>query len=369
MEKHDDRQTVLIIDDSSSVIMLISSLLKDLYRTRIATSGERGVVMAATAPAPDLILLDVVMPGIDGYEACRRLKADPALADIPVMFLTGTQDKEGEEQGLSVGAVDYIAKPINPPVLMVRIATQLSLRQAQLRLQRHNHDLEAEVRRRTEEIHRLQQVTILALATLAETRDNETGNHLQRTQHYVAILARQLRESPRFRELRSDEYLDLLVRSVPLHDIGKVGVPDNILLKPGRLTPAEFEIMKQHTRIGHDALLNAERSLGITDSYLYIAREVAVAHHERWDGAGYPEGLSGDDIPLAARLMAIADVYDACISVRVYKPAMPHPEVVDLIERDAGIHFDPEVVDAFIAVKTEFMEVAQRYSDAGKEAA
>jgi putative two-component system response regulator len=304
-----------------------------------------------------------MMPGMDGYEVCQRLKADPQTADIPVIFLTAKVQVEDEEKGLKLGAVDYITKPISPPVVLARVETHLTLKNARQFLQDRNAYLEEEVRRRTREVVAIQDVIIVAMASLAETRDNETGNHIRRTQHYVRALAKRLQTHPRFTQFLTDEAIELLFKSAPLHDIGKVGIPDRILLKPAQFTPEEFEVMKTHTTLGRDAILVAEQHLDLPHSFLRIAREIAYSHQEKWDGSGYPEGLSGDDIPISARLMAVADVYDALISQRIYKEAMPHEQAVAILREGRGTHFDPDVVDAFLEIAEEFRAIAARFVD------
>ena len=313
------------------------------------------------------VLLDVMMPGIDGYEVCRRLKADRATANTPVIFLTAKAEIDDERHGLALGAVDYITKPISPPIVLARIKTHLALKAAADRLRNHNALLEAEVQRRTHIISAIQDVTVFAMASLAETRDNETGNHLRRTQHYVRRLAQALQQHPRFASVLTLENIELLFKSAPLHDIGKVGIPDHILLKPGKLTPAEFEIMKTHTTLGFLALERAEEALGERLDFLSFAKQIALSHQEKWDGSGYPQGLAGDDIPVAARLMALADVYDALISQRVYKPPFDHTEAVRIIIAGRGTHFDPDLVDAFLQVQYDFQAIAERYVDSEEE--
>jgi len=359
--------TILVVDDTPENLELMSGLLKDLYRVRVANNGERALRLASADPAPDLVLLDVMMPGIDGYEVCRRLKADPATASTPVIFLTAKAEIEDERQGLSLGAVDYITKPISPPIVLARIKTHLELKAAADRLRNQNTVLEAEVQRRTRIISAIQDVTVFAMASLAETRDNETGNHLRRTQHYVRCLAQALQHHPRFEQVLTHENIELLFKSAPLHDIGKVGIPDHILLKPGKLTPEEFEVMKTHTTLGFEALVRAEEALGERLDFLAFAKQIALSHQEKWDGSGYPHGLSGDDIPVAARLMALADVYDALISQRVYKPPFDHLEAVRIITAGRGSHFDPDMVDAFLRVQDDFNAIAQRYVDTEEE--
>ncbi|MBI3149128.1 MAG: two-component system response regulator [Betaproteobacteria bacterium] len=357
------RQTVLIVDDTPDNVRLVASLLKELYQTRVATDGERALQLAAASPQPDLVLLDVEMPGMDGYEVCARLKADPPTAAIPVVFLTARSKVEEEERGLRLGAVDYIAKPISPPILLARVRTHLALRNARRFLEDKNAWLEAEVARRMQELGAVQDLTILAMALITERRDNETGSHIRRTQHYVRLLARQLRLHPHFAGFFDDATIELLYKSAALHDIGKVGVPDAILRKPGALTAEEFAVMKTHTIIGRDTLLEVEREVGQPSSFLRFAREIACSHHERWDGTGYPEGLRGEAIPFAARLMAVADVYDALVTRRVYKPALPHEQALVIVREGRGKHFDPDVVDAFIAIEHEVREIAARLAD------
>ena len=360
---YSERQTILVVDDTPDNIALLSTLLKDRYKVRAANNGERALAIAAGQPRPDLILLDIMMPGMDGYEVCERLKIDPHTADIPVIFLTAKVQVEDEEFGLRLGAVDYITKPISPPIVLARVETHLTLKRARQFLQDRNAYLEAEVWRRSREVMAIQEVTIMAMASLAETRDNATGNHIRRTQHYVRALAQHLRHHPRFAAALNDETIELLFKSAPLHDIGKVGIPDRILLKPGRLTPEEFEIMKTHAALGRDAIAAAERYLDTPDSFLRFAREIAYSHQEKWDGSGYPEGLWGEQIPLSARLMAVADVYDALISRRIYKPALPHEQAVAMIREGRDQHFDPDIVDAFLECAEQFRTIAARFAD------
>jgi len=353
--------TILVVDDSSDNIILMSRLLKDHYRTKIATNGEKALKIASSDDPPDLILLDIMMPGMDGYEVCQHLKEDPKTAKIPVIFLTAKTDIEDEKKGFEVGAVDYITKPISGPLVLARIKTHLLLKDSRDFLIDKTMFLEHEIFRRTQEIVAIQDVTIIAMGSLAETRDSETGNHIRRTQNYVKMLAMKLKNNPRFKHFLTDENIDLLYKSAPLHDIGKVGVPDHILLKPGRLTPKEFEIMEKHTTYGRDAIMAAEKRLESPTSFLTFAREIAYSHQEKWDGSGYPEGLTGDDIPISARLMAVADVYDALITRRIYKPAFDQEESVDIIKNGYAAHFDPDIVDTFIEIERDLYEVAKKF--------
>ena len=362
MEKF-DRSVILVVDDTPDNLQLMSALLRDHYKVQVASSGEKALKLMAGGVLPDLVLLDILMPGMDGYEVCRRMRDDPRMRQVPVIFVTAKSDSEDEEQGLDLGAVDYITKPISPAITLARIRTHLSLKRASDLLQDRNQTLEDEVKRRTRELSSIQDVTIMAMSSLAETRDNETGNHIRRTQNYVKVLAQQLQPHPRFSSYLSAEQIELLYKSAPLHDIGKVGIPDRILLKPERLDPAEFEIMKTHTTLGRDAILAAENLLDSPNSFLQCAREIALSHQEKWDGSGYPEGLKGDAIPISARLMALADVYDALISRRVYKAPMSHEQAFKIITDGRGTHFDPDIVDAFLAIAEDFRAIERRFSD------
>jgi putative two-component system response regulator len=357
------KQVVLIVDDTPDNITLLSALLKDIYKIKIATNGVKALQIASTMPGPDLILLDVMMPEMDGYETCRRLKANPQTAEIPVIFLTAKSQVSDEEMGLKLGAVDYISKPVSPPIVLARVATQLHLVRARNLLQDQNKHLESLVQDRTRKLAKMQDAIIMAMASLAETRDNETGNHIRRTQNYVAALARQLKHLPRFSSELTEENIELLYKSAPLHDIGKVGIPDNILLKPGKLNVEEFEVMKLHTTYGRETILSVERYLGESNEFLRFAREITYSHQEKWDGSGYPENLVGDAIPVSARLMAVADVYDALISKRVYKPAFTHEEAIDIMRKGRATHFDPDILDVFLKISEEFREIALRFRE------
>ena len=356
------RSRILVVDDESFYLNVMVDLLKDHYRVTVAKSGEQALKRAMGSPPQDLILLDVLMPEIDGYEVCRQLKRNKRTADIPVIFLTVKGDVEDEIKGFEVGAVDYITKPMSAPIVLSRVKTHLSLTKARKLLENQNLILEQRIRERTLEISRTQDVAIFCMASLAETRDSETGNHIHRTQHYVRLLSEYLKDYPDYRGYLDDRTIDLLFKSAPLHDIGKVGVPDRILLKPGNLDEDEWQEMKRHTEYGYEALLRAEEEMGST-SFLKVAREIVLYHHERWDGKGYPRGLKGPAIPVSGRLMAIADVYDALISQRVYKLPYSHAEAVSYIMSQRGTRFDPAVVDAFEALQDEFLRIARAFPD------
>jgi putative two-component system response regulator len=375
-DQHVMRHTVLVVDDTPANITVLGETLRPHYQVRVAISGERALRAVALSPRPDLILLDIMMPDMDGYEVLNALKADEATRDIPVIFITAMDSVESETQGLALGAVDYITKPLNPDIVLARVRTHIELSQARSRLNDQNAWLEREVSRRMRENALIRDLSLRALACLAEVRDTETGNHILRTQSFVDLLARHLADHPDYRAALAGERLGMAVKSAPLHDIGKIGIPDSILLKPGRLTPEEFEVMKAHPLIGAQAITRAmERALAGSDevlgnladgafAFMETAREIALGHHEKWDGSGYPAGLKGDEIPISARLMALADVFDALLSRRIYKPSMSFDEVSRIIVAERGRHFDPVIVDAFLALRPRFAEVARRLADA-----
>lgn len=353
------RPKVLVVDDAPDNIRVLMETLRDEYAVVTAIDGDRALRMAALSPGPDIILLDVMMPGRSGYEVCAALKADPATRAIPVIFITALGEADDEARGLDLGAADYVVKPFVPKLVKARVRNQLDLK-------RHRDHLERLVRERTRELALTREVTLEAMAHLAETRDPETGGHIQRTQGYIVALARAARAIPAYAACLDEAAIELLALSSPLHDIGKVGVPDAILTKPGKLTEEEFGHMRRHTDIGHAALLAAERRLG-ENSFLRLARELAYTHHERWDGTGYPRGLRGEAIPLCGRLMAVADVYDALVCRRVYKPPFPHAQAVDTIVAGRGTQFDPRLVDVFAAIAGEFRRIARDFADSEEE--
>lgn len=363
--------TILVVDDTRENLEVIGGILRKKYRVRVANSGQRALKAAVMDPRPDLILLDVMMPDIDGYTVIRELKASPETKQIPVIFVTAMDSDQDEEFGLSLGAVDYVTKPIRPAILLARVQTQLELKVSRDRLQDQNQWLENEIKHRMTENELIKDVTLYALASVAEARDQETGYHLHRTQTYLILLMEQLKDHPRFREELTEQGRQLIAKAAPLHDIGKVGIPDEILLKPARLTPEEFEVMKTHSKIGGDALAKATQRVLESHpddqedaesrgslAFLEIAQQIALYHHERWDGNGYPEQLVGEAIPLAARLMALVDVFDALSCKRPYKQPFPMDETIAIIREERGRQFDPDVVDAFLALQNKFIEIA-----------
>jgi len=352
---------IVAVDDSQGIRRLIQQVAGTIANVT-TVGGASELFSLLESRKTDLVLLDVSMPEMSGYEVIQHLKEKPETQSIPVIFLTAHDNKDAEEKGLRLGAVDYITKPISPATLLARVQNHLELKRARDQIVAQNEILEQRVQERTRELALTQDITILSLASLAETRDNETGNHIRRTQSYVRILADHLLDTGAFPDELSPEINALLEKSAPLHDIGKVGVPDAVLLKPGKLDADEFEVIKTHPHLGMAALQSAEDVLGST-SFLRFAKEIVYSHHEKWDGTGYPQGLSGSGIPLSARLMAVADVYDALISRRVYKPPFTHDEAIELIVNGKGKHFDPTIVDAFVAVAGRFHETAERYKD------
>jgi len=355
---------VMVVDDTKTNIDILVETLGDVYDISVAMDGESALEDITENP-PDLILLDIMMPGMDGYQVCEILKADEQARNIPVIFLTALSEEQDEARGLQLGAVDYITKPFSPELVKARVRNQLELK-------RYRDYLEELVQERTRELMLTQDATIYSLATLAEYRDPETGGHIKRTQHYVLALAEYLQGHPKFSDFLDALTISLLYKSAPLHDIGKVGVVDSILLKPGKLTDEEFEEMKKHPQYGRDTIAKVEEELGdVVSAFLQYGREIAFSHHERWDGTGYPRGLAGTDIPMPGRIMAIADVYDALISKRVYKPPLSHEEAVRIITvgdgRTMPYHFDPDVLEAFTQLEGRFREIALEFVDFDEE--
>ncbi len=354
-----DKHRVLIVDDAPENIRILGELLRDKYTIMFARGGKDALRLAESSQQPDIILLDVIMPGMDGYEVCERLKKNPKTHDIPVLFITAQSNEKEESHGLSLGGVDYISKPFRASLVQSRVDNQLELK-------KHRDQLDHMVQERTKELRLTQEATIESMASLAEWRDPETGLHIKRTQKFVKVLADYMAQQEKYAADLDEKTRELLYLSAPLHDVGKVCIPDAILHKPGRLTEEEFEMMKEHTTRGKAVLSSQDTKLG-SNSFLTIARLVAYCHHERWDGKGYPQGLAGEDIPLCARLMSVADVYDALTSRRVYKPAMPHEKAKSIIMEGYGTQFEPGVCDAFVALEEEFKAIAAKYADSDME--
>ncbi len=367
--------TLLIVDDDATNLAVLASTLRPRYRVRAAKDGAGALRAAASEPTPDLILLDVMMPELDGFGVLEKLRSDPRTRSIPVIFVTALGEDTDEERGLALGAVDFLTKPIRPLVVLARVQTHLALKEARTRLEAQNAWLESEVQRRIRDNLMIQDVSLSIIIGLVETRDADTGNHTLRTRAYVDALGQRLQRDPRFSAALEPAALATMVKACPLHDIGKIGIPDAILLKPGPLTPPEFEIMKTHARIGGDAISHAiarVTGVGLSGRYdrmpealefLETARQMARWHHEKWAGGGYPDNLSGEAIPVCARLMGIADMFDALTTKRCYKAAMPTPDAVALVTKVSGTQFDPRVVEAFQGVAEELAAIALRYAD------
>lgn len=333
---------VLIIDDTLDCIQIVTNVLSKNYIVKAATSGERGLLIAQQSPKPDLILLDVVMPQMDGFEVCKNLKDSPLTCTIPVIFLTAQSEDENEQLGFDIGAVDYITKPISPAIVRARVSAQISAYN-QSRL------LKKQVKEKTAEIAANQLEITKSLARAAEFKDNETGMHVIRMSHYSYLLSKAIGAN--------DEWCDLLFEAAPMHDIGKIGTPDSILLKPGRLDENEWLEMQNHVGYGVQILGDYDSPL------LNLAREVVLGHHEKWDGSGYPNGYSGEAIPLSARIVAIADVFDALTSERPYKQAWSIEKAGQLLVEQAGHHFDPNLVPIFLELMPHIIKIMARYSD------
>jgi putative two-component system response regulator len=354
--------TVLVVNNSPVEMEQIADILRPFYRVQTACSMALALQRCQMDP-PDLVLADVTLPNPDGYELQRRLSVDSRTNDIPVIFLSRKTDSVNEVYGIDWGAVSFITLPVHPPLLLARVREHFLTVDRVQSLCVDNEYLEQAVTDRMHQVEVMQNVTILALAALAEVRDVDTGNHLRRTQNYVLALASYLVRHPRFAAELSGGRVQTLFKCAPLHDIGKVGIPDRILLKRGRYTPEEFQIMKAHPGLGRDAIEAMQLAADTHLDFLVVAKEIIYSHHEKWDGSGYPEGLAGEAIPVSARLMALADVYDALISRRVYKEGMSHEQASAIIQDGRGAHFDPDVVDAFLALGDVFQSIAKRYAD------
>ena len=347
--------TVMIVDDIVENIKVAMGHLQELHVKIVYATNGLQALDRAEKTHPNLILMDVMMPQMGGFETVKALKQRPLLKEIPVIFLTAKAEVEDLKKGFEAGGVDYITKPFNGEELLMRVKTHLEL-------SLHRCNLERQVTKRTQEIELLKSSVIEAMGSLAEYRDGETGAHIKRTQHYVKILCQHLAPWPKYAMDITPAYAQLLFNSAPLHDIGKVGIRDHILLKPGKLTPEEFEVMKQHAAFG-EAIIDKLIAINGPTDFLVYAREMTGGHHEKWDGTGYPRGLKGENIPLSARIMALADVYDALTSQRIYKQAFAHTKAVTIITDQKGRHFAPDVVDAFLAAEQEFLAIATAYKD------
>ena len=340
-------QTILLVDDTPFNLQILEGVLEDSYSVRLANSGEEALRAVAAEPAPDLVLLDVHMPGMDGFEVCRRFKSNPRTRAIPVIFVTAAGEVEDESRGFEAGGVDYIVKPVRAPIVRARVRTQLALAD-------QNNELERKVQERTLELNETRLQIIQRLGRAAEYKDNETGMHVLRMSYYSRAIALAL-------DLPAAD-VETLLHAAPMHDIGKIGIADHILLKPGKLDDAEWAIMRKHPQIGAGIIGKHASPL------LEMARIVALTHHERWDGSGYPHRLRGEQIPLVGRIVALADVFDALTTERPYKKAWPVEQALDTIRGERGRHFDPRIADAFLGVIPEMLRIRQQYAETGAEA-
>lgn len=356
------RGEILIVDDTRENLQVLCELLvTEGYLARPVSDGATALEAAAASP-PELILLDILMPGMDGFEVCRCLKQDPRLRDVPIIFLSAVDDLSDKVRAFSVGAVDFISKPFQFAEVRMRVETHLRLRRLQIELESKNRRLVELVSEQVREISDSQMATIFALAKLAESRDGETGKHIERVQLYCKLLAATLAEQPAYCGSIEESFIENIFLASPLHDIGKVAIRDSILLKQGELTPSEFEEMKMHTTLGA-ATLEAVRTRYPRNEFLRLGIEIARCHHERWDGNGYPAGLAGKEIPLSARIMAVADSYDAARSRRCYKPALSHQECRVALVGRSGSYLDPDVILAFEDVQGLFEDIASALND------
>lgn len=333
--------SVLIVDDTAENLDVLTEILKDEYIVRATISG-RAALKIAEKTLPDIILLDIMMPEMDGYEVCAKLKENPLTKSIPVIFVTARTQDEDQIRGFSVGAVDYITKPISPYIAKARIKTHIALSD-------QKKSLEIEVLRKTKELRDIKLEIIKKLGKAAEYKDNETGLHIERMSRYAYWIAKEygLKES----------FCDLILNAAPMHDIGKIGIPDNILKKPGKLDDEEWSIMTSHTSIGRDILE------GTKGDILSIAKIVAYQHHEKWNGKGYPKGLVGEKINIFARIVAVADVFDALTSKRPYKDGWSIEEAITLIKKESGEHFEPKVVECFLKALPKIIEIKEEFSE------
>ncbi len=355
-------KTILIIDDSPESITILGNALPKYYKRKVALNGDQAFkLLSSSEKLPDLILLDVIMPDIDGYELCKRFKKEKKLKKIPIIFLSSLSDVKDKIRAFQNGGVDYIQKPFEIAEVQARVKTHLKLYDLQIKLENHNKQLNKLVEEKTKEVTESQLATIYGLAKLAERRDDETGEHINRVQVYCRLIAERMRQFGLYRNEIDEGFISNLEKASSMHDIGKVGVRDSLLLKPGKLSAQEFEEMKAHTTIGANTLREVAEKYP-NNRFIEIGIEITQYHHEKWDGSGYPKGLIGKEIPLSARIMALVDVYDALRSKRVYKKAFPHKKAREIIVNGRGKHFDPRVVDVFIAYEQDFEMIFRKFS-------
>ena len=350
----------MIVDDEPINLTVLRKLLNPYFQVQACKTGEEALLALKLTPLPELVLLDIMMPGMDGYEVLAQTRENPDTREIPVIFISSLDGIVDEEKGFQLGAVDYITKPFRPVIVLERIKSHLELKHSRDALKNQNEWLEAEVERRVQENQLIQDAALGVISQLAETRDTDIGDHIQRAQAMVEIIARALQKEERYTKELGGGAVSQIVKATSLHDIGKIGIPDAILLKSGKLSPEEFAVMKTHSRIGGNAIrtainhalkMNGGDSCGqksVTLAFLEVAYQIATYHHERWDGGGYPEGLKGEEIPLPARIMALADTFDALTSPRIYKNEWSTEDAIAYIGQQRGKQLDPSIVDAFM---------------------
>ena len=352
----DEKPKIMIIDDTPENLKILELLLfENNYKVYAFPSGNMAIQAAELNP-PDLVLLDINMPNMNGIDVCKLFKSNQKLKNIPVIFLTAMVQIEDKITAFEAGGVDYITKPFNFAEVLARIKTHLKIKNLQEELLQINRELNRRVATQVKEIADSQMAAIVALANLAETRDNNTGKHIENVQELCLILARELAKEEEFKHIITDEFIKIFYYTAALHDVGKVGIKDKILLKPDKLTPEEFEIMKSHTIIGAKSLLKAKEKYP-ENKYVSAGIKLALTHHEKWDGSGYPNGLKGEDIPLESRILAVADAYDTLRNERVYKQAYSHNKSIELIIKDIGTHFDPNIIKVFKKIHKKFDDI------------
>ncbi len=351
----EQKMKIMIIDDNVTNLNIARMALDQHYEVLLIPSGEKALKLFERI-TPDLILLDVDMPGMSGFDVIRQIKQSTLpVHNVPVIFVTAKDDSTSEFDGLNLGAVDYITKPFSFPLLLKRV-------QLHLQLQRYSQNLEKMVEEKTKVITELQYSIVHVLSDMVERRDGSTGGHLIRTRNYLRVLLDEVQKQKLYEEDLRGIDAELFTHAAQLHDVGKMSIPDSILLKSGRLSAEEFEVMKTHAALGEEAIRYAMSSVQ-EKKFLEVAASFAGAHHERWDGGGYPRALEKLNIPIEGRLMAIVDVYDALISERPYKRAFPHEAAKSIILKESGTHFDPLLVSAFETVSEVFKKIAQEYAD------
>jgi putative two-component system response regulator len=351
------KATIVIVDDDPVQLSIVVNILGEKYKCVPLSSGEQTLKFFKTHTA-DLILLDYNMPGMNGVEVMKHLHSDENTENVPVIFLTGVDDEEGEAAALRLGASDYIVKPIRPAVLCSRVKNQLELYEHRVKLQNLVEEQMFDIQRANEMLKRREDNTLNLLARITDLRDEDTGTHIIRTTEYTRIIIEGILRDPHPGYEFTKEEAQTIIKCAKLHDLGKIAIPDDVLLKPARLTPEEFEVIKKHPVYG-ERFFSEFIKQDDADPFLEVAREITYSHHEKWDGSGYPQGLAGQDIPLSGRIVAIADVYDALTSERPYKKAFTHEKAVQIITEDAGKHFDPYLVQIFVENQDKFFEVSK----------